>query len=187
MKAALTLGALMAMIALDHAEAAPARMAQPEMTASEVELVRGGGRSGRSRSYSSGYSSAGRSTSYHYHSAPSYNSSASRVGTSKGSTSTSSPTPSQVAGSGSIGPATGVAAGAAVGAVAAGGAALLKDGEARTKQGANVREAASPEGQVVRTLAANTTVRVVDTSGNWRQVATDGTTPIGWVHRSLLE
>lgn len=51
---------------------------------------------------------------------------------------------------------------------------------------ANVRASASPQGQIVQTIPANTPVRVMETSGNWRRISTDNTSPLGWIHNSLL-
>jgi uncharacterized protein YgiM (DUF1202 family) len=158
-KLILAAAALLVTASLSGTQAAPVRLELDDASFSKAELVRGGGRGGRSRSYGSSYSSS-RSSSYHYH-APASRSSRS---------------------SSYVAPVAGVAAGAAVG-----GAALAHgDAETRTKQAANVRADASPQGQVVQTLPADTAVRVLEDKGNWRRVATDGSAPLGWVHKSLL-
>lgn len=61
----------------------------------------------------------------------------------------------------------------------------IRDG--RTKQGANVRAGPSNGAAVLRTVAANTSVRIIEVSGGWIRVSIGDAPPIGWVHGSLIE
>lgn len=57
----------------------------------------------------------------------------------------------------------------------------------RTKQGANVRAGPSGSAAVLRTVAANTNIRIIEVSGGWMQVSIGDAPPIGWVHGSLID
>lgn len=164
-----------------QAEAAPARQKIAGFYGNNIEVVRGGGRGG-GRSYSSGYSSSSRTPSYNYHyhaprtyAAPSYGGSTYRSTTPPSTAVPTSP------GSGAV------VAGAVAGTAAVAIAAAQPGSDVRTKQGANVRADPAADGRVVQTLPPNTPVRISEASGNWRKVALSGASPIGWVHRSLLE
>lgn len=61
----------------------------------------------------------------------------------------------------------------------------IRDG--RTTQGANVRAGPSSNAAVLHTVAANTTVRIIDVSGGWMQVSIGDAPAIGWIYGSLME
>lgn len=57
----------------------------------------------------------------------------------------------------------------------------------RMKQTANVRVGPSNAAAVLRTIPANTAVRIIDTNATWAKVALDDAVAIGWVYRPLIE
>lgn len=57
----------------------------------------------------------------------------------------------------------------------------------RTKQGANLRGGPSNAATILRTIPANTAVRIIETNGRWARIALDDAAPVGWVYRPLIE
>lgn len=91
------------------------------------------------------------------------------------------PTPAPVAASAPA------ATDAAAPQVAAPSARPIGSRDGRTKQGSNVRAGPSGTAPVLRTVADNTTVRIVEVSGGWMRVSVGDAPPIGWIHGSLIE